>query len=655
MPRWTRVGFLILAWSWLASWPLGAVSGCNQQGSKSSQELVPITIAEAPDCELYLVKAGTSHQALVCIGGWQNNQWLTLERAQLVFDVALSNFASIDANQTIPRWGEISIYMLAYDTSKGADVLAEQFVRLFRADKMLAKNGTRCVFLCHSYGGLVGSELEARDREQVLGSLNAGTPWNGTGLLDEGALTQAAENLYTQIGQSVVAQGWTSLVDFRTDSVAWMAPDSQMREQARLRTDCANKFFYVGAVAPAGDDILSRNLNLAGLFDANVWHNTEIQNRQLYALGARLIQEINGEASDGMVMKSSASAQGWLGAEQVRVVGERNHVQVITGSQGDMWLHQQMYQDIMALFWSDPKLNAPHFDVVMPQVPMIDLPADWVSHIKRGDIVFIRDQQLYVASADGKNEYKLSVEGLKCKWPQWLDTDSVIFTGVDNQGQSDIYLLSDNRAVLRLTQTGQSQMAVPLGFGMVFEEGDTLVYRSMGGLAKILVTDGVHLTNPPAVLGEQIYFAHQADDGMNRLYCISLDDASRRLGVLPAVAQGTRTPIRLGNAILAVGVNGDQTSLTVVAGSVGQPIMVATQYLNQHNLVNLESIKVNGQCSRLYVVMDEVIRTITISEFLSVVGAKYDWSQMLQDQTVTLPRIESLLATQIQGSELDTK
>lgn len=650
---WSNIRVTILALFFVLSGVLGAVSGCNQSGSKKTQVMVPVTTAEAPDCKLYLIKHGTSHQALICVGGWQSNEWLTIERARLAFDMALSNFATIDANQSIPLWDEISVCMLAYDTSKGADDLARQFMLLMSKDKFLSDVGIRYVWLAHSYGGLIGNEVDLLDSRQ-LGSLNAGSSWNGTWLVDKEAVDKAVKDIYTDIGESIISWSQNSKVDFGTESIKWMLPDSTRRKNSLARSDFANKFFYVGEFPPAGMNAWFRNVNLAGLFDSFLWQDVEMQNKQAYALGARLIMQISDEPSDGVVAMSSASADGYPVGNRVRLVGERNHSQVITGNQGDELLHRMMYADMMYLFLSDPKRNMPKFDVLLPQMPTVDIPVGMVQRTEHSQMVFIHNDEICLADANGDDEVTFSFKGLKCSYPDFLDDRTLLFTG-QSGNQYDIYTVGDGVQVMRLTYNGDSQMAVPTRFGMVVWSDKKLIYRSLGGATHTLVEDNVALTSPPIVLGEDVYFTHQSGAGKPALYLVGLRDAHRRLSDLEVIANTVHKPIRLGNAILTVDIEGKDAKLSVVVGSMNHNLDLATKYLNQHNLQTLESIQVNSKFTHLYVSMDGEIRIIAMSDFLIAVGAQSDWTKWMQTQTVTVPEIKKLIPVKLQGSQLNLK
>jgi hypothetical protein len=577
----------------------------------NNQVMDKIQVQSINDCGLYRIKQGTGDYALLCVAGWQANRPLSLETAHRCFDEALVNLEAIDRSSDIRVWEEISVYFFLYDTAQSPEVVGEKLYRCIEGDAFLTKASTRYIFLTHSLGGWVSAICElAEGGRKSLGSLNAGTPWLGTPLADQGQIEGARDQIYTKVGETLVG-ALMSKVDFNTPSFSWLRPSSVERQAMLKKVDFSNKFLYVGACEPSSNGVISRNLNLLAIFDAWSWKSDAMRDKQAYGLGANFISQLGCGGSDGVVPILSALADGYADNSRVVAVGMRNHSQVITGNQGDVLLHQLMYRDLVSLLPVKRKETEDFgkFDLWMPEVPIFDLPVEWRQKISRSQLVFSKEGVLTVMQYSGNQQQEIGTRGIQSFWPKWIGDNAIIFTG-EQDGYTDIYLIGDNLKLVRLTHDGGSRWAVPIGGGLSFvmQSEGRLVLGSVGGLRQTLIKDQLCLQDPPVVIGKKVYFAHASSPDKYDLYWVSVNADGYSLSQAKLVAESTIKPLNLAGALVAVNTSDDELEVTFLTKKWLQAVSVPVQCSSFYDLSQFESIVAEG--SFIYIVCNGGIRLV---------------------------------------------
>lgn len=609
-----------------------------------NQVMDKIRATNLDDCSLYQVKKGEGNIAIICVAGWQANEPLSLETAHRCFDLALANLEAIDKTSEIGVWEEVSVYFFLYDTAQNPEIVGEKFYLSLEADPFLTKASTQYVFFCHSLGGWIATACELAGAERKsLGSLNAGVPWLGTPLADRNQIEKARNEIYTKVGEIFVGM-LMSYIDFETESLSWLRPSSNERKDMLGRVNFSNKYLYVGAYEPSSTDVISRNLNLVTIFDAWSWKSDAMRDKKAYGLGASFIQKLGYKGSDGVVPLVSASAKDYADVSKVSAVGIRNHSQVIAGNQGDILLHQLMYRDFVSLLPVKKTKEFGDFDVWVPDVPIFDLPDEWGKRISRSRLVFSDQGVLKVAQYSGDEQMEIGTHDVKAFWPKWIG-DTIIFSGQSGR-YSDIYWISDNNEMFRLTHDGESQWAVPVGGGMTFvmQSRGKLVLASIGGIRRVLVDEKLNLHGPPIVIGKKIYFTHgNGVSGKYNLYWVSVDAHEYSLEQAKLVAKSVVQPLNLKGALLAVDNSTDDVKLIFLTQKWLQKISFTVQYANKYDVTRLESL-VTSNDGHIYIVFDGKIRLVDKAVIETAIV------------TVTMPSsVDKVLPVIAVGNQLDVR
>lgn len=630
----------------------------------------PSRARQVTDCHLtyWDDQRPADDQVVVILGhGWYLGGEPSVEEARKVFAIAVANFQGLArANQATDDF----VYCLfRYDPNMHPREAASRLHTLVEADPYLTQARSRFIFDVHSLGGWVAHFYVAQfGTRKVLGRLYAGVPLLGTTHASRKRLEAALREIYPPVVSDAAIAGIKERVDFTTESLKWLDPDNREREQVLRMTPLDGScFLYVGEVPPMSDSALARYITPLLLFDAWAWKADSLTGHLAYQFGARVI-EVDGDVSgsDGVVSVDSASARGFSQQAVARHMGERDHSQIIQGSQADLALHQQMYSDMVSILPPKNKIDEEfgHFDLWLPEIPVLDIARRPDADLKSARLAWAYEGQIYTADGRGTSAYRLELGTGKFSWPRWIG-DHLVVTRI--QGSStDLWLVSGDRRMVQLTADGKSELASPQNDGLLlaYISDGRLMLRSIGGLVRGVIGERLQLSTPPVIYEDKIYFATLGEGGEYDLYWVSLQAQGYALSQARRVGEATSAPMRVGDFLLACQQEDDRTIVTLVLGGMfginharlSLPLRWA---ISQPELGRVTRVDMDSVSQDVYFVADTVVRRIDQAAAGSYLG---DWAKEItsmmsekREGQFLIPTLDEVAPVVSPGIQLDVK
>ncbi len=519
-------------------------------------------------------------------------------------------------NQT--KW-----YGYWYNSGFGDSNIAGWLDAKIENDPDLTKAGQKLSLVCHSKGGNVAYCYWVRTSgRKVDRVITLSTPHLGSSLVDKAKVKKAVQKLFPYFHKV-----WWKFLEPRlppdSEGTRWLRTDCAEMRDLHSKHSLTKDWLLVGSKIPSlSQSLMGRNIGIAFLASSKLPFGAN-QDRPVYTLGARLIEDLVYEGSDGMVPLSSAWCEGYAGDASTLLVANHDHAEMLQGN-GSLEVHRAVIDWLFPriLQKTEPKIG--RFDLWLPDVPVTNIPQTQADGLDQARLAWINeDGGISVADSQFANPRKLYLpEGLY-SWPQWMD-DKLLATW-NHAGGSDIVLISGNK-VVQLTRNGKSSLS-SVGEGLiVFVSDGDLVLRTNGGLSRVLVRGPISVQYPPVVLGGKVYFSTTNSSGGD-LRWVSLEANGCSLTKTRLVDTRTLCPIKIGSVLLAIRAEADQSTVSVVTGQWGtlrMSLMAGTKALNEvlsdgqipmPTLVGMDS-----QESWLYLAIGGDIRQLDLAEIVSAIA-----------------------------------
>ncbi len=491
-------------------------------------------------------------------------------------------------------------------------------------DPDLTKAGQKLSLVCHSKGGNVAYCYWVRTGgRKVDRVITLSTPHLGSPLADKEKVKTVVQKLFPYFYKV-----WWKFLEPR------LPPDSEGTRW--LRTDCAEMrdlhskhpftedWLLVGSkIPPLSRSLMGRNIGVAFLTSSKLPFGAN-QDRPVYTLGARLIEDSQHKGSDGMVPLSSAWCEGYTGDARTLLVENHDHAEMLQGN-GGLEVHRAVIDWLFPRILQKTESESGTFDLWLPDVPVINIPQTQADGLDQARLVWINeDSGISVADSQFANPRKLYLPQGWYSWPQWMD-DKLLATW-NYAGGSDIVLISGNK-VVQLTRDGKSSLA-SVGDGLiVFVSNGNLVLRTNGGLSRVLVQGPLAIEYPPVVLGGKVYFSTTNFSGGSDLRWVSLEANEYPLGKTRLVDNRTLCPIKIGPVLLAIRAEADESTVSVVTGQWGTlrvSLTVGAKALNEvlsDGQIPMPTLMgMDSQENWLYLAIGGDIRQLNLAEIVSTIA-----------------------------------
>lgn len=527
---------------------------------------------------------------------------------------------------------DTKVFGFWYNSDAADPQIAEWLERKWEAEPDLTRAKVRASVACHSKAGnILICDWTQYGGQRWDAKITSATPHLGTIMADDQEVAAAVERAFPRLGKWLNQLLGNRGTHFDAPGVQWLLPNyPPLMELRRKRRLDASWTLIGGQVQPAGDGVMSRNLQLGWLLDRALLADGNDQDVKAYQVGALVMQKAGiAGGSDGVVPLSSALCEGHAGdARIVRLQSDHNHSQMWWGN-GSMELHDAMLAPMMPHILAK-RIGQPtqHPTMWLPELPTVDWSASSTVDLAAAQLVWSDDRgRLMVANSQFGDVHELSLPTGMWQWPQWAG-DGVLASWSDGE-RSDVVMVNADGSCTQLTSDGQSTLAAldPAGLRIAFVQNDRLVLRMTGGSAKVLVKDSVVLDAPPVFMGEKLYFSTKTTGGWE-LRWVSTKIADYPLSKTKLVASSTNYPMRIGEALLAVEVGSSDSELTLVTGRWGAwraKLAIGVTALN--SAVDVAQVPVptlvvtDATLTNYYLVIDGKIRQWDVAEMVNGLAA----------------------------------
>ena len=606
------------------------------------------------------VPLGNRHPWILVHGLHQDNQTvdgMSPDNARQLFQLPMTNFQAIYRDDfNLELLADVKPFLFTYNAERDDDEIASDLNALIEGNPELTGAKVKLVFLAHSKGGCVTDNYVVNfGNRKFLRGVTLGSPLVGTMAASQDEMTKASKQLYPVLGKklmSVIEKG----INFGSLGVQWLRWHCEgLMRLHQVRPLDSRWYLYAGEVTPASTGFIARNIQLALLADSVFIGKLGNEGDFYLPLCAGFIKQAGGGISDGLVPVSSAHAVGFAQGANLRLEKNCDHYKLLQGRQGDLALHRQILYDLLTFVPGQAQDNF-GFNMWLPAVPLVDLPALSESNLKDARVVWVDSRgQLQVADKGGINVRQISLSG-QFNWPNWDGLDIVVARA--QNGSSDIVRIKPDGKMFKLTTDGASILPSVMNGQVVCVSTGQLILRDKSGASAVILVDKLNLVSPPVIFADKIYFAHKKS-GTTNLYWISIAQRGAKLSDAKQVMADIVRPIRVGDFLLGISQSGETKA--ILGGWMGftEISLPSTIKASQKFVPTQTEVDIDDITGELYLVADGRVRYLDYQVLASYAP---DWaneltSATLEKRTATLavPSLDELAPSLGEGSQIDVK
>lgn len=384
-------------------------------------------------------QAADSPYKLVLLPGCVNTNdpnGLNLREMEDYFDQLIKNFGPLGIELLgEPIFDRVELWFYGYYPTQPIDKIAQDAVAAIKDNRNFDNS---CIAIVgHSEGGVVVWLIDQR-HEVMAGGIPLGAPILSTPVADKSVRDAAVKRSFLLADAKLIS------------AFDQLAIGTEQLRQSYLETGQPKTrlMFFAGRVKAPPATFWQRNLTLLNALAASGdnFFGGARSNRDFSKLGAMIIansdwgnSEKLDDLSDGLVPESSSTLSG---QEPYSVWPEYDHWDLISGK-GDLSLHREMLRWLIKV-WG---LRRVWIDADLPETPdIIELPTDVNDSMVWARLAYINaDGQLTLTDESWERLYTLPVAGVHGH-PQFDDTGGSLVFDVDDNGTSNIYVISGSSA-----------------------------------------------------------------------------------------------------------------------------------------------------------------------------------------------------------------